>query len=52
MIPSGYWQAASTTGEFTFISCCVGPGFEFMDFEMLKNIDPSLRPAKAIKELI
>ena len=52
MIPSGYWQAASTTGEFTLTSCCVGPGFEFKDFEMLKNIDPSLRPAKAFQELI
>ena len=52
MIPSGYWQAASTTGEFTLTSCCVGPGFDFNDFQMLRNIDPSLRPAKAIEELI
>ena len=52
MIPSGYWQAASSSGEFTLTSCCVGPGFEFKDFEMLRNIDPSLRPLKAIKELI
>ena len=52
MIPSGYWQAASSTGEFTLTSCCVGPGFDFKDFEMLKNVDPSLRPAKAIQELI
>ena len=40
MIPSGYWQAANTTGEFTLTSCCVGPGFDFKDFEMLRNIDP------------
>ena len=52
MIPSGYWQAASSSGEFSLTSCCVGPGFEFKDFEMLRNIDPSLRPLKAIKELI
>ena len=52
MIPSGYWHAASSTGEFTFTSCCVGPGFDFKDFEMLRNIDPSVRPAKAIQELI
>ena len=26
MIPSGYWQAAKSTGEFTLVSCCVGPG--------------------------
>ncbi len=52
MIPSGYWKAASTNGEFTLTSYCVGPGFDFKDFEMLRNIDPSLRPAKAITELI
>ena len=52
MIPSGYWQAASSSGEFTLTSCCVGPGFDFEDFEMLRNIDPSLRPVNAIKELI
>ncbi len=35
MIPSGYWQAAKSTGEFTLVSCCVGPGFDFEDFETL-----------------
>ena len=52
MIPSGYWQAATSSGKFTLTSCFVGPGFDFLDFEMLRNIDPSLRPDKAIQELI
>ena len=52
MIPSGYWQAAKSTGEFTLVSCCVGPGFDFRDFEMLRNISHSLRPDKAIADLI
>ncbi len=52
MIPSGYWQAATTSGAYTLASCCVGPGFEFLDFEMLKNKKPSLRPTKALKELL
>ena len=52
IIPSGYWQAARSSGEFTLTSCCVGPGFDFKDFEMLRNIDPSLRPEEAIQELI
>tara|TARA_A100000164_G_scaffold162914_1_gene144505 strand:+ start:1021 stop:1482 length:462 start_codon:yes stop_codon:yes gene_type:complete len=52
MIPSGHWQAATSHGAFTLVSCCVGPGFDFLDFEMLKNIDPSLRPTKALKELM
>ena len=49
MIHSGYWQAARSRGEFTLISCCVGPGFDFKDFKMLGNIDPSVRPPKAIQ---
>ena len=52
MIPSGYWQAATTDGEFTLVSCCVGPGFDFSDFERLRNIEPRLRPTKALQELI
>ena len=52
MIPSGYWQAAKSCGEFTLASCCVGPGFDFSDFEMLRNIEPRLRPTKAFQELI
>ena len=52
MITSGYWQAAKSSGAFTLASCCVGPGFDFSDFEMLRNIDPSLRPTKAFKELM
>ena len=52
IIPSGNWQAASSSGVFTLVSCCVGPGFDFSDFEMLRNLDPSFRPSKALKELI
>ena len=52
IIPSGHWQAAKSIGEYTLASCCVGPGFDFLDFEMLKNLDPSLRPSKAMQELI
>ena len=52
MIPSGYWQAAMSSGGYTLACCCVGPGFEFWDFEMLKNKKSSLRPTKALKELL
>lgn len=34
VVPAGQWQAARSTGAFTFVSCAVGPGFEFDDFEM------------------
>ena len=35
--PSGYWQAAKSKGEFTLAIGCIGPGFDFKDFELLKN---------------
>ncbi len=52
MIPSGYWQAAKSTGEFTLVSCCVGPGFDFKDFEILRNTNKYSRLDKAINNLI
>ena len=52
MIPSGYWQAAKSTGEFTLVSCCVAPGFDFRDFEILKNTNQTSRLDKAINDLI
>lgn len=33
-VPAGWWQAARSLGEYTLVSCDVGPGFEFSDFEM------------------
>jgi len=52
LIPSGYWQAAESKGEFTLVSCCVSPGFDFRDFEMLRNTDEASRLDKAIKNFI
>ena len=52
MIPSGYWQASKRIGSFTLASCCVGSGFDFSDFKILRNLEPSLRPTNALKELI
>lgn len=39
VVPAGCWQAARTTGEYTLVGCTVAPGFEFADFQMLKQ-DP------------
>ena len=54
MIPSGYWQAAKSKGEFEFtlVSSCVGPGFDFKDFELLRNTNQNSRLDKAINDLI
>lgn len=31
------WQAARSTGDYTLVGCTVGPGFEFADFQMLRD---------------
>ena len=52
MIPSGYWQTAKSSGEFTLVSCCDGLGFDFKDFEMLRNSSNTSRLDKTIKDLL
>jgi predicted cupin superfamily sugar epimerase len=42
VVPAGDWQAARSTGAFTLVGCTVAPGFEFADFELLRD-----RPAEA-----
>lgn len=37
VVPGGVWQAARTTGAYTLVGCSVGPGFEFANFEMLRD---------------
>lgn len=34
IIPTGHWQAAATTGDWTLVSCTVSPGFQFEGFEL------------------
>ena len=52
MIPAGYWQAAKSTGEFTLVSCFVVPGFDFKDFELLRNSNYTSSLDKVINDLI
>ena len=52
MISAGYWQATKSEGEFTLVICCVGPGFDFKDFELLRNTNHISRLDKAINDLI
>ena len=37
VVPAGVWQAARTTGDYTLVGCTVGPGFDFQDFQMLRD---------------
>ena len=38
VVAAGDWQAARTTGAFTLVGCTVGPGFDFDDFQMLRQL--------------
>lgn len=34
VVPTGWWQAARSTGDWTLVSCTVSPGFRFEGFEL------------------
>lgn len=36
-IGAGTWQAARPLGEYAFVGCTVGPGFDFADFRLLAD---------------
>jgi predicted cupin superfamily sugar epimerase len=36
-VPARWWQAARSLGAYTLVGCTVGPGFEFADFELLRD---------------
>lgn len=37
IVPAGVWQAAEAVHGSALVGCSVGPGFEFEDFDMLKD---------------
>jgi predicted cupin superfamily sugar epimerase len=41
IVPPGWWQTATSMGNFTLVGCTVSPGFEFSGFEMAP---PDWRP--------
>ena len=34
VVPTGAWQAAVSTGDWTLVGCTVAPGFEFEGFDL------------------
>jgi uncharacterized protein len=40
VVPAGHWQAARSTGAYTLVTCTVGPGFDFADFQLLADSGP------------
>jgi predicted cupin superfamily sugar epimerase len=39
VVPALAWQAARSTGDYSLVSCCVGPGFEFGDFRFVVEVE-------------
>lgn len=52
VIPANHWQAARPEGPYCLVSCCVGPGFDFADFTMLRDLEETAWPTGALPELI
>lgn len=34
IVPTGHWQSAASTGDYTLVSCTVSPGFDFSGFHL------------------
>ena len=34
IVPTGNWQTARTTGDWTLVGCTVSPGFDFAGFTL------------------
>lgn len=47
VVRAGWWQAARPTGEYSLVGCTVGPGFEFDDFALARDLDPISSVLKA-----
>ncbi|MCP3056885.1 cupin domain-containing protein [Aurantimonas marianensis] len=46
VVPAGWWQTATSLGEYTLVGCTVAPGFDFKSFEMApKDWRPTPREA-------
>ena len=49
VVPGNVWQAAQTTGVFSFMGCTVAPGFDFKDFSFLSDVPRDLAAFKKLK---
>lgn len=51
VVPAGWWQAARCQGAWTLVTCCVAPGFDFQDFQLLCHQPAADHPPGALSEL-
>ncbi|MEO7338543.1 MAG: cupin domain-containing protein [Caldimonas sp.] len=40
VVPADVWQAATSRGDYSLVACLVAPGFDFVDFTMMRSDDP------------
>jgi predicted cupin superfamily sugar epimerase len=52
VVPADWWQAARCLGPWSLVTCCVGPGFDFQDFQLLHALPASAHPPGALGELL
>lgn len=52
VVPAGWWQAARSLGDWSLVTCCVGPGFSFEDFEMLQSWPATDHPPGVLEGLL
>ena len=51
-VPADVWMAARSAGNHSLVSCSVGPGFSFDDFEMLRERPNSDHPTGIRADLL
>jgi predicted cupin superfamily sugar epimerase len=52
VVPADWWQAARPMGEWSLVTCCVGPGFDFEDFQLLHHWPVAAHPAGALPDFL
>lgn len=52
VVPAGWWQAARCLGAWSLVTCCVGPGFDFEDFQLLHQRPAADHPPGALGDLL
>jgi predicted cupin superfamily sugar epimerase len=52
VVPAGWWQAARSLGDWSLVSCAVGPGFSFDDFDLLRDLPAAQHPEGADAALL
>ena len=52
VVAADTWQAARCPGRWSLVSCCVGPGVDFADFKLMRDLPVEQRPTEAWPDLL